>query len=228
MRTLKLTLALSLLPAVSLPAGITLKENGRNLKVMVDGKLFTEFHGDTRVPCLYPLMSPSGTHLTRQYPFVKGVPGEKSDHPHHTGFWFTHGNVNGHDFWHKDDCKIVTRSVAVLAAGKGQDSETVSFTAELAWEGPRTSAVTSVFPAANLTDPSTLPLPTHAIPKSDRVGLNSMGSLPSVLSRTTLPSSTSIIAGRWCARWWCPLLSIVLETQEIWSANVRSSLDVLV
>lgn len=134
MRTLKLIFALALLSAVSLPAGITLKEDGRNLKVMVDGKLFTEFHGDTRVPCLYPLMSPSGTHLTRQYPFVKGVPGEKSDHPHHTGFWFTHGNVNGHDFWHKDDCKIVTRSVAVLAAGKGQDSETVSFTAELAWE----------------------------------------------------------------------------------------------
>ncbi|MDP7496956.1 MAG: PmoA family protein, partial [Roseibacillus sp.] len=118
MRIPKLTLALSLLSAASLSAGITLKEEGRNLKVMVDGKLFTEVHGETRVPCLYPLMSPSGTHLTRQHPFVEGVPGEKSDHPHHTGFWFTHGNVNGHDFWHKDDCRIVTRNVAVVAAGK--------------------------------------------------------------------------------------------------------------
>ena len=58
MRSLNLTLALSLLSAVSLSAGIKidLKQEKMNLKVLVDGKLFTEYHGDTRVPCLYPLM----------------------------------------------------------------------------------------------------------------------------------------------------------------------------
>lgn len=136
MRTLNLTFALSLLSAVSLSAGITinLKQENKNLKVLVDGKLFTEYHGNTRVPCLYPLMSHSGTHLTRQYPFVKDVTGEKSDHPHHTGFWFTHGNVNGHDFWHKEDCKIVTRSLGEFRVSKHKEHASTSFTAELAWE----------------------------------------------------------------------------------------------
>ena len=136
MRILNLTLTLALLSAASISADIkiNLKQENTNLKVLVDGKLFTEYHGDTRVPCLYPLMSPSGTHLTRQYPFVKEVAGEKSDHPHHTGFWFTHGNVNGHDFWHKDDCKIVTRSVGETKVSSSKDQATVSFTTELAWE----------------------------------------------------------------------------------------------
>lgn len=136
MRTLELTLALSLLSAASLSADlkINLKQEDKNLQVIVDGKLFTEYHGDTRVPCLYPLMSPSGTHLTRQYPFVKGVAGEKSDHPHHTGFWFTHGNVNGHDFWHKDDCKIVTRRISEHRAAQKDGQATINFSVELAWE----------------------------------------------------------------------------------------------
>jgi len=136
MRTLNLTLALSLLSAVSLSADlqINLMQKDKNLQVIIDGKLFTEYHGDTRVPCLYPLMSPSGTHLTRQYPFVKGVAGEKSDHPHHTGFWFTHGNVNGHDFWHKDDCKIVTRGISEHRAAQKDGQATINFSVELAWE----------------------------------------------------------------------------------------------
>jgi hypothetical protein len=27
------------------------------------------------------------------------VAGEPEDHPHHESLWFTHGSVNGHDFW---------------------------------------------------------------------------------------------------------------------------------
>ena len=136
MRTLNLTFALSLLSAISLSADIkiNLKQENKNLQVIIDGNLFTEYHGDTRVPCLYPLMSPSGTHLTRQYPFVKEVAGEKSDHPHHTGFWFTHGNVNGHDFWHKDDCKIVTRKITETKVRQQNDEAAVTFSVELAWE----------------------------------------------------------------------------------------------
>ncbi len=136
MRTLNLTFALSLLSAISLSADIkiNLKQENKNLQVIIDGNLFTEYHGDTRVPCLYPLMSPSGTHLTRQYPFVKEVAGEKSDHPHHTGFWFTHGNVNGHDFWHKDDCKIVTRKITETKVRQQNDETAVTFSVELAWE----------------------------------------------------------------------------------------------
>jgi hypothetical protein len=29
------------------------------------------------------------------------TPDERRDHPHHRSMWFTHGDVNGVDFWHK-------------------------------------------------------------------------------------------------------------------------------
>lgn len=136
MRTL--TFALLAVAALPLHAGIKIEQKGNNLKVLVDGKLFTEYRSDTRVACLYPLMSPTGTHLTRQHPFVEGVKGEKADHPHHTGFWFTHGNVNGKDFWHKPDCKIVTRGFLgkpiVTNSVTGETGSSVTFTVELSWE----------------------------------------------------------------------------------------------
>jgi hypothetical protein len=136
MRTLSLSLwALAALP---LHAGITTEQTGNNIRIDIDGKLFTEYRSDGRVPCLYPLMSPTGTHLTRQFPFVKDVPGEKPDHPHHTGFWFTHGDVNGKDFWHKEDCKIVTKGIMgkpiITNTVSGGNGSQVTFTVLLAWE----------------------------------------------------------------------------------------------
>lgn len=129
---------LALLAATALPvhAGIEAKQDGNNLKVLIDGKLFTEYRADTRVPCLYPLMSPTGTHLTRQYPFVEGVAGEASDHPHHTSFWFTHGDVNGKDFWHKPDCKILTKGFIgkPITSQTGSGRAKLTFTVLLSWE----------------------------------------------------------------------------------------------
>src|SRR5690606_7798639 len=37
--------------------------------------------------------------MTRNYPMVTGVAGEATDHPHQRSLWFTHGDVNGVDFW---------------------------------------------------------------------------------------------------------------------------------
>jgi hypothetical protein len=36
--------------------------------------------------------------MTRDFP-MKDVEGEKHDHPHQRSIWFTHGDVNGIDFW---------------------------------------------------------------------------------------------------------------------------------
>jgi hypothetical protein len=94
------------------------------LVVQVDGQTFTAFRTDTRVPCLYPLVGPSGANITRHFPLKKNVPGEASDHPHHTSFWFTHGSVNGHDFWHGQKCTIVAKSTVT---GSG------TLTANLDW-----------------------------------------------------------------------------------------------
>lgn len=38
--------------------------------------------------------------MTRRYPLEDAAPGEAKDHPHHTSLWYTHGDVNGLDFWH--------------------------------------------------------------------------------------------------------------------------------
>jgi hypothetical protein len=49
-------------------------------------------------PYIYPLLGPNGKPITRHFP-MKAVPGETTDHPHHRSLWFTHGEVNGIDFW---------------------------------------------------------------------------------------------------------------------------------
>jgi len=48
---------------------------------------------------------------------VKGVAGEEDDHPHHNSLWFTHGAVNGVDFWSNGKGLIVSDGVEASAAG---------------------------------------------------------------------------------------------------------------
>lgn len=117
-----------------LSAEISLLQQGEQLRIEIDGQLFTEYRTDRHVPCLYPLMSPDGTHLTRQFPFVDRVAGEQADHPHHIGFWFAHGSVNGHDFWHgRSGERIVTASIAPDPPEALPDGSRLRFTAELDW-----------------------------------------------------------------------------------------------
>jgi len=125
-------LASSILP---LHAEIKVAQEGNNLKIEIDGALFTEYHSETKVPCLHPIMSPDGTHLTRQFPFEKGVAGEENDHPHHIGFWFTHGRVNGADFWHgRGEEKVRTKGfVGEPVIKNGEERSSVSFTVDLDW-----------------------------------------------------------------------------------------------
>jgi hypothetical protein len=44
--------------------------------------------------------------MTRDYPMKRKYEGIKADHPHHRSLWFSHGEVNGFDFWAAKD-KIV-------------------------------------------------------------------------------------------------------------------------
>ncbi len=70
------------------------------VRIELGGSLFTEFifKGAPR-PYFYPVLAADGTELMRHYPMKKDVPGEVRDHPHHRSLWFTHGDVNGLDFW---------------------------------------------------------------------------------------------------------------------------------
>jgi hypothetical protein len=84
------------------------------VRVEVGGKLFTEYvFKNGPKPYLYPVLAVDGTEMMRHYPMRDDVAGEVKDHPHHRSLWFTHGNVNGVDFWGESarSGKIVNESV---------------------------------------------------------------------------------------------------------------------
>ena len=80
------------------------KSDQRGVDVMMDGKLFTSYIWPEHVmkPVLYPVLTASGTEVTRGFP-MKPRPGERVDHPHHVGIWFNYGDVNKLDFWNNSD-----------------------------------------------------------------------------------------------------------------------------
>ncbi len=79
--------------------GLAVRPHAANLIVNLDGKLLSEYRLDSgRKPIFFPLIGPTGESYTRAYP-TENVPGEQHDHPHQRSCWFTHGKVNGVDFW---------------------------------------------------------------------------------------------------------------------------------
>ena len=88
------------LAAAAAPGEVTIEKHDDRYTVNIDGQLFTQyiFKGYDK-PILYPIIGPHGIPMTRNYPMKEGVEGEAKDHPHHKSLWFSHGNVNGVDFW---------------------------------------------------------------------------------------------------------------------------------
>jgi Methane oxygenase PmoA len=117
-RVLPLVLAGLFAPCALFAASATAVKLTRaddRVRVELGGSLFTEyiFKGAPK-PYLYPVLATDGTELMRNFPMKKGVPGEVEDHPHHRSLWFTHGAVNGVDFWAENSDKrgkIVSESV---------------------------------------------------------------------------------------------------------------------
>ncbi|MDG3006579.1 PmoA family protein [Paludisphaera mucosa] len=97
--------------------GVAFTPEGPNLKLAVDGRLLGIHHVDGAYkPFLYPLIGPTGAAMTRAFPIEK-VAGEDDDHPHHESFWFTHGKVNGFDFWTVKEGTIRETARQVDASG---------------------------------------------------------------------------------------------------------------
>jgi hypothetical protein len=100
------TLSFSLSPATNTdPAipGVELRPTSVNLDVIVGGKLLTTYVSDfANKPYFYPVLGPMGLAVTRAFPIKKDVAGEDRDHNHQRSLWFTHGKVNGLDFWASD------------------------------------------------------------------------------------------------------------------------------
>jgi len=100
--------------------GVRLTELADRVRVEINGQPFTEYvFKYVPRPFCYPLLGPAGLPMTRNFP-MKDMPGEDKDHKHHRSLWFTHGAVNGHDFWAeaKDFGKIVHDGFAEVTSGK--------------------------------------------------------------------------------------------------------------
>src|SRR6185436_6837757 len=82
--------------------GVRMIEQGDKVCVEINGELFTEycFKGAPHV-FFYPVIGPGGARMTRDFP-MSNTEGEEHDHKHHRSIWFSHGAVNGIDFWSED------------------------------------------------------------------------------------------------------------------------------
>ncbi len=110
------------LPLPIRAAEVTAQRSEAGATVTIDGKPFTEYIIKSgNKPILWPILGPTGKRMTRDYPMVKGTK-EATDHLHHRSLWFSHGNVNGIDFWSEPRPKkpgtIVHRKFVKIESGK--------------------------------------------------------------------------------------------------------------
>jgi hypothetical protein len=96
-------LAASIAGILATHAGVVLENDAASaqVKVVIGGEHFTTWHygNERHLPYLWPLLAEGGVGITRNFPMGEDEPAVK-DHPHHLSLYLTHGDVNGHDFWH--------------------------------------------------------------------------------------------------------------------------------
>jgi sugar phosphate isomerase/epimerase len=98
--------------------GVKVVEQGDKVTVEVNGKLFTEYRfKEPQRPFFYPVIGPTGVPVTRHWPMKNDVPNEARDHPHHKSLWYTHGAINGVDFWADNRGKIVHDKFVEISSG---------------------------------------------------------------------------------------------------------------
>lgn len=99
--------AVSLASALVLPGGptaaaaeLTVQQTDHGVTIKIDDQPFAEYcFKSGNKPIVWPIIGPGGQPMTRSFPMVEGGTIGKPDHPHHRSLWFTHGSVNGVDFW---------------------------------------------------------------------------------------------------------------------------------
>jgi hypothetical protein len=88
---------------------------------------------------VYPINAANGAILTRGFP-LKSRDGERTDHPHHVGYWLNYESVNGLDFWNNSYAIPAERkgkygwirNVKVTGTKSGSKTGELSYTAN--WE----------------------------------------------------------------------------------------------
>ena len=97
---------------------VTVAAGKYGLDINLNGDLFTTYHhaAEHNKLFLYPVIGPTGRGMTRGYPMMSDIPGEKHDHPHHKSIHVAHGDVNGVDLWSELDDHGYQRHVSFLPA----------------------------------------------------------------------------------------------------------------
>ena len=140
-KQLALLTVLSLCTTVPTQAQVKLTQGPEQIAVEIDGKPFTVFYisgKDLNRPYLHPLRSASGKIVNRSVPAGQ-LPGETTDHPHHAGLFYGHGDVNGYNYWAIQNVptppsaskatmgRIVLKEVMSVKSGKESGSVEVVF-----------------------------------------------------------------------------------------------------
>ena len=140
-RVLAGLLILSLCSALPAAAQVKLTQGPEQIAVEIDGEPFTVFYvggANLNRPYLHPLRSASGKIVSRSVPAGQ-LPGETTDHPHHAGLFYGHGDVNGFNYWAIQNVappatasatmgRIVLKQVAAVKSGKESGSADVVLT----------------------------------------------------------------------------------------------------
>jgi hypothetical protein len=99
---------------------VSVTQQAEDLEIRAGGKRFTRYttQSGPNKPFFYPILTPEGANITRRWP-MEQTTDESHDHPHHRGLWFTHGSVNGIDFWSegKGTGKTVNKAFQALTSG---------------------------------------------------------------------------------------------------------------
>jgi len=130
---MKKSIVLLFLAALPVWADLRLEPGEKSLRVLDGEKLVTEYRTDWKVPYLFPLVSPTGSVITRHWPTEPDFKGEDQDHPHHRSIWLGHGLVNGADFWSFKDTKEARINHVEFSEKSVQPDGSVRFTADLTW-----------------------------------------------------------------------------------------------
>jgi hypothetical protein len=141
--------ALPIPPQRPAPSGVEVFVNNqaKRVDVSIDGHPFTSYVWPDSLtkPVLFPVRTAAGTAVTRGFP-LEPRPGERVDHPHQTGLWFTYGDVNGVDFWNNSTALTPSQQAAmgtivhrrVVRASGGKDKGELEVETEWRLPGNKT------------------------------------------------------------------------------------------
>jgi len=95
---------------------VTATSTDDGVRIEIDGKPFAEYLTNSAPqPVIWPVVGPTGKNVTRSFPLGPVQKSEKEDHVHHRSLWFTHGDVNGLDFWRDQPTGVTDQPQNLIA-----------------------------------------------------------------------------------------------------------------